>query len=96
MFDKLKQIKNLRSQANQIKTELAAELIEGVNSSDEVKITMDGNQEVKKVTIDSTLSQDQDKLQIAVQEAVNDAIKKVQQVMAKKMSQLGNFNLPDL
>jgi len=96
MFSKLKQIQDLRSQASQIKAELSQETVEGSGAWGKVKITIDGNQEIKKVEIDPELLTDKNKLEAAVQDAANDAIKKVQRVMAQKMSQLGGLNFPGL
>jgi len=91
MFNKLKQIQELKSQANQIKKALAEETVEGAGGWGQVKIIMDGNQEIKKVEIADELLTDKVKLESAILEAANDAIKKVQRVMAQKMSQLGGL-----
>ena len=92
MFNKLKQIQELKSQANQIKKALSAETVEGCGGWGKIKITMDGNQEIKKVEINDELLKDKVKLESAVLEAANDAIKKVQRVMAQKMSQFGGLS----
>ena len=89
MFSKIKQVQELRSQANQIKKALAEESAEGVGGWGKIKITMDGNQEVKKVEIADDILGDKAKLESGIAEATNDAIKKVQRVMAQKMSSLG-------
>jgi len=46
MFNKLKQIQDLRHQANQIKNALAQETVEGSGAWGKVKVIMDGNQEI--------------------------------------------------
>ena len=91
MFNKLKQIQDLKSQASQIKKALADESVEGSGAWGKVKVIMDGNQEVKKIEIADELLSDKLKLENAIIEATNDAIKKVQKVMAQKMSQFGGF-----
>lgn len=96
MFEKIKQIQDLRHQANQIKKALADESIEGLGGWGKVKVIMDGNQEVKKVTIEPELLATPEKLEAALAEAINDAIKKGQKVMAQKMSQMGGLNLPGM
>ena len=63
MFEKLKQIQDLRTQAKAIKSALSSETVQGVAAWEKIKITMDGNQEVKKVEIDPELLKDQNKLQ---------------------------------
>ncbi|MFA6594559.1 MAG: YbaB/EbfC family nucleoid-associated protein [Candidatus Buchananbacteria bacterium] len=96
MFSKIKAIQDLKTQANTIKKALAEETIEGQGGWGKVKITMDGNQEVKAVVIDSEIVGDKAKLESAVKEAVNDTVKKVQRVMASKMSQMGGLNIPGM
>ncbi|MFA6227982.1 MAG: YbaB/EbfC family nucleoid-associated protein [Patescibacteria group bacterium] len=96
MFSKIKAIQDLKNQANTIKKALAEETIEGQGGWGKVKISMDGNQEVKAVVIDQEIVGDKAKLESAVKEAVNDAVKKVQRVMANKMSQMGGLNIPGL
>lgn len=96
MFNKIKAIQELKSQANQIKKALEQEEVEGQGGWGKVKIKMDGNQEVKSVEIATEIIGDKNKLESAVKDAANDAIKKVQKVMAQKMSQMGGLNLPGL
>jgi len=96
MFNKIKAIQQLKNQANQIKKMLAEEKIEGSGGWGKVKIFMDGNQEVLSVEIAQEIVGDKVKLEAGIKEAANDAIKKVQRVMAQKMSQLGDINLPGL
>ncbi|MDO8668851.1 MAG: YbaB/EbfC family nucleoid-associated protein [Candidatus Buchananbacteria bacterium] len=91
MFNKLKQIQDLKSQASQIKKALSAETVEGSGAWGKVKVIMDGNQEIKKIEIADELLSDKVKLENAIIEATNDTIKKVQRVMAQKMSQFGGF-----
>ena len=96
MFNKIKAIQELKTQANQIKKVLAEEKIEGSGSWGKIKITMDGNQEVLSVQIADDLVGDKSKLELGIKEAVNDTIKKAQRVMAQKMSQMGGIDLPGL
>ncbi len=96
MFSKIKQIQELRSQANQIKKALAEETVEGTGAWGKLKVKMDGNQEVKSVEIDDELLKDKAKLQAAIAEATNNAVKNAQKVMAQKMSQMGGLNLPGM
>jgi len=96
MFNKIKAIQQLKNQANQIKKMLAEEKIEGSGGWGKVKIFMDGNQEVLSVEIAQEIVGDKVKLEAGIKEAANDAIKKVQRVMAQKMSQLDGINLPGL
>ena len=98
MFDKIKQIKELREQANTMKQALAQETVHGEAHHGQVSIVMDGNQEVLSVDIAPELldSDKKEDLQKYIQEAINDAIKKVQRVMAQKMQGMGGLNMPGL
>jgi nucleoid-associated protein EbfC len=96
MFNKIKAIQELKTQANQIKKVLAEERIEGSGGWGKVKLTMDGNQEVLSVDISNDIVGDKTKTENAVKEAINDTIKKAQRVMAQKMSQMGGIDLPGL
>lgn len=87
MFNKLKQFKDLRDTAKELKNSLSEEIIEGSGGWGKVKIKIDGNQEVKSVEIDPEyLNPDKkEKLQSDIKDAFNDGIKKIQKVMAEKM-----------
>ncbi|OGY93696.1 MAG: hypothetical protein A2406_03970 [Candidatus Komeilibacteria bacterium RIFOXYC1_FULL_37_11] len=92
MFNKLKQYNDLRKQANVIKNAMASETIEVSNRA--VKIVMDGNQEIKTISIsEDFLSKDKkNDLEKEIQSAVAEAIKKVQRKMAMKMQEMGGLD----
>ncbi|KKS10329.1 MAG: hypothetical protein UU63_C0035G0001, partial [Candidatus Uhrbacteria bacterium GW2011_GWF2_41_430] len=60
-----------------------------VGKSSGVMITIDGNQKVQGVKIDESL--ERSKIEKAVQEAFNDASKKLQQELAAKMKEMGGL-----
>jgi nucleoid-associated protein EbfC len=93
MFTKLKQFSDVRNKAKKIQDALATERVEGSAGWGKVKVTMDGNQRVTNVVIDPSLLTDATALATTVKEATNDAITKVQRVMATKLKELGG---PDL
>ncbi len=96
MFNKLKQFNDLRKQANDLKSVLAKE--EVTIESSAVKIVMDGNQEIKNVTINNDFLQSGKKNQLEkeITDGINSAIKKVQRLMAEKMKDMGGFNIPGM
>ncbi|MFH2062956.1 MAG: YbaB/EbfC family nucleoid-associated protein [bacterium] len=96
MFNKLKQVKDLRDKAKQLQSRLGEVEVEGSAAWNKVRITIDGNQSVKKVTIDPDMMADRAKLEGALVEAFNDAVKKVQRKMIEVMKQSGDLNLPGL
>ncbi len=87
MFNKLKQLKDLRSQAKTMQGALAEEKVELEKNG--IKMTMNGNMEVLSLTI----SADSNKEEIArnCKDIFNDGIKKTQRLMAKKMQEMGGF-----
>ncbi len=56
-------------------------------------MVMNGNQQVESVTIDPELLTNKEKLESAVKEATNDAIKKTQRVMADKIRKEGGLDM---
>lgn len=92
MFNKLKQYNDLRKQANTIKNVMSQETVEVENKA--VKIIMDGNQEIKSLEFKSEfLSPDKKtELEKQTQEAIKDAISKVQRKMALKVQQMGGLD----
>ncbi len=92
MFEKLKQIKDLRSQAKTMQNALAGESVTAEKGG--VKITMDGNMDVKSVVIADGMTKAQ--IEVATRDAINETVKQIQKVIAQKMQSmggLGNFGL---
>lgn len=95
LFSQLKQITDLKDQAKKLQKELETEVIESEKSG--IKVTINGNQEIQKIEIiDQNLLTNKEKLENNTKDAINDAIKKIQMVMAKKMQSMSGFNLPGL
>ncbi len=87
MFNKLKQIKDLRSQAKTMQNMLADESI--TIDKHGVSITMNGNMEITKIILPKDT--DTNKLESSLTACFNDAIKKTQKIMAQKMQEMGGF-----
>ncbi len=98
MFNKIKDLKNLRDQAKQMKEMLAEETVKADSHHGKINIVMDGNMEILSVDIDPELLTDDKKedLEQAIKDCSNSAIKKAQQVMAQKMQSMGGLNLPGM
>lgn len=90
MFNKLKQIKDLRSQAKEMQNALSEVVVVGQAKGGKVMITIDGNQKVQGVKIDEELARDQ--IEDGVKDAFNDASKKLQKEMATKMKDMGGLD----
>ncbi len=87
MFNKLKQFKDLRSQAKTMQNALADESI--TIDKKGVKLTMNGNLEITSIEINNDIAKNS--IENAVKNNVNEAIKKVQKIMATKMQEMGGF-----
>ncbi len=81
MLDKLKKLREMQKQAKEVQKTLAEEIIFVQKGAIEIKIN--GNMEIQSVKI--TENVDMEKLEKNIKEAINDAIKQAQKVMARKM-----------
>ena len=80
MFDQLKDIKKMRDEAMKIQRELQGE--EVVVNKNGVDITITGDQKIKDIRTNGKSDND-------IKEAVNEAVKKSQEVAAKKLQSMG-------
>lgn len=87
MFNKLKQFKDLKSQAKVMQDALAQEKV--TEEKGGVTISMNGNMEILSVAIQSGLTKEV--IETSVKNCLNEAIKKTQRLMAKKMQEMGGF-----
>ena len=97
MFNKLKQFKDIRSQAKDLQNKLSEESVSINNNG--VTLTMDGNLKIIKLNIDQSLlaPEKKNKLETAIKDAYEDAMKKIQRIMAMKMKEMGGLpNIPGL
>lgn len=79
-----------------IQKELSKEVVEVEAGEGAVTIQMNGEQQVKKVTIDPEKTSDTQKLEKWVESAVNQAVTKSQQIAADKMKNVSGMNLPGM
>lgn len=87
MFNKLKQFKDLRTQAKTIQDALSQETI--TEEKGGVKITMNGNMEIMSVVIAD--GQTKASIENDTKNCLNEAIKRTQRLMAKKLQDMGGF-----
>ncbi len=87
MFNKLKQFRDLRSQAKTMQSKLAEEKVSEEKNG--VKVTLNGNLEVIELELNESL--DISEQTSALKSCLNNAIKKTQKLMAKKMQEMGGI-----
>lgn len=93
MFNKLKQFTDLRSRAKQVQNALEKETVTGEAAWGKVKITLNGNQRATNVSIADDVMSDKAKLEVAIKDGINNAMEKMQKVMASKMKDIGGLDL---
>lgn len=100
MFEKIKHLKQLQSQAKQFKEMLAKEQAEGEAAFGKVRVLMDGNQKVLEVKIDPEIAQGQrESLEMALVQAYNDASEKIHRLISDKVKEYGlpgGLDLPEM
>lgn len=87
MFNKLKQFKDLRNQAKTIQNALSGENITVEKNG--IKVVINGNMEITQINIEKEL--DKKNLEKTLIDCVNEAIKKTQRLMAKKIQEMGGI-----
>lgn len=97
VFSKLKQFKELRSQAKTLQHELAQETVHADAKGGKIQIVMDGNQKIVTLDIDPSLLSPEKKHDVeeGLKDAMENAVKKVQRIMAEKVRK-GNISLPGM
>ena len=87
MFNKLKHIKDLRRQAQSMKNALAAETVTVEKGG--LIVVMNGNMEIVKIILNENLAKGSQEDRLV--ECLNEAIKKIQRLMAQKMREMGGL-----
>jgi len=93
MLPNLKDLNKLRKQAKQMKKEMEKEIMIGTAENGKIQITMDGNQEIKKVKIENEIlnPENKEKIEAGIQDAITQCLTQIQMLMAKKMQSGGLF-----
>ncbi|OGH68447.1 MAG: hypothetical protein A3I29_02090 [Candidatus Magasanikbacteria bacterium RIFCSPLOWO2_02_FULL_44_11] len=93
MFSKLKQFKDLRDQGKKLQEAVSGESVVTRALGDKVVLTMDGNMRISGLAIDpEVLTPDKkQKLETAIRDAHDEALKKMQRIITGKMQDMGGF-----
>jgi len=84
MFDQLKDIYNLKKQAEAMEKQLAAERIEGQSSNGLVKIVINGKHDILEVEISDREKYDKKEVAQSVKEAYAKAQASLQKILMEK------------
>jgi nucleoid-associated protein EbfC len=95
----LKQAQQMHSKISQLQEEMAAKTVEASSGGGMVSVVINGKQEILSIRIDPEVvnREDIEMLQDLMAAAVNEAIRKSQEMMAEEMKKItGGLNIPGL
>ena len=93
----LKQAQQLQAKMEQIQKELETETVEATSGGGAVKVVVTGQQVVRSVTIEPEAAEDVEMLQDLVLTAVNEGIKKSQELAQQRLGELtAGIKIPGL
>ena len=88
IFDKLKDVNEMRKQAKQIELALATEEVIGKSAGDKIKITIDGNQKVKSVEVSDDIVGDRGEIARNIRTALEDLTNKHKKMLQQKFGNM--------
>lgn len=91
MFDKLKQMNDLRKQAKALQDMLAQEEVAGTSRNEYIRVIMDGNQNIKSVSIKEEILGNRILLEDSVRQVIESLNEKTRQLMMSKMGGMGGL-----
>src|SRR5208283_4974956 len=97
MLDQVKKIMEMKKQADILKKELEATIIE-VQETRGIKLVVNGAQIFQSIDIEESLltAGNKNRIQMDLLKGMNTAVKRSQQAAANKMKNMPGFNLPGL
>jgi DNA-binding protein YbaB len=97
MFDQVKKLMEMKKQADILKKELEATIID-VQETRGIKVVINGAQIFQTIEIEESLltAANKNRVQMDLLRSVNTAVKRSQQAAANKMKNMPGFNLPGL
>ena len=99
MGNMMKQMQKMQKQMEEMQKQLEETEVEASSGGGAVTCKVDGKKEVLAITIDEGVvdPEDVEMLQDLVMAAVNEALRKAEEMMSKEMSKLtGGMNIPGL
>ena len=84
IFDKIKDINEMRKQAKQIEMTLATVSVSGSSSGSKIKITMDGNQKIQSVEVSPDIAGDKAEIARHIRSALEDLFKQHKKILQSK------------
>ena len=97
MFDQVKKVMEMKKQADVLKKQLEATIIE-VAETRGIKVVVNGAQIFQSIEIEENLlnAGNKNRVQMDLLRSINTAVKRSQQAAANKMKNMPGFNFPGL
>lgn len=87
LFDKLKDLNEMRKQGKQIEMALAEETVVGRSGGGKIVLTIDGNQNVKSVQVAPEIAGDKSEVARHIRAALEDLFKQHKKLLQSKFGQ---------
>lgn len=84
LFDKLKNLNEMRKEAKQLQGQMAQVVINGASGGGKIKLVIDGNFEVKSVEVSADIAGDKSEVARHVRAAVEDLFKNYKKAMQRR------------
>ena len=88
LIDKIKSINEMRKQAKQMEAVLATETVSGHSGGGKIKITIDGNQNIKSVEVAPEIAGDKSEIARHIRAALEDLFKQHKKMLQKKFGNM--------
>ncbi len=87
-MDKLKDINEMRKQAKVMEATLATETVTGKSGGGKIVLTIDGNQNIKSVEVDSSIVGDKSEIARHIRSALEDLFKQHKKMLQSKFGSM--------
>lgn len=87
-LDKLKDINEMRKQAKAMEAVLATETVTGKSGGDKIRITIDGNQNIKSVEVSPDIAGDKSEVARHIRSALEDLFKQHKKMLQSKFGSM--------
>lgn len=88
LFDKLKDINEMRKQAKQMEGLLATETVSGRSGGGKIVLVTDGNQNVKSVEVSADIAGDKSEIARHIRAAMEDLFKQHKKMLQNKFGKM--------
>lgn len=88
MFDQLKDMYNLRKQAQELQKQMASEQVTGSSKDGTFSVTLNGNHELIKVDISTDIDLHHPEIEKNIKEAHHDAQEKLKMMLSQKLQDM--------